>query len=544
MVEIQYYSPTELAARAQETMIVIDSQKKAQEEIATMISMHLARIGAINAGAGPCSVASNSAFLIGSTGSGKSYIIEHLARACDLAFEQVNCAALTQSGVRGRNVGDCIGAIVCDCPQMFTVGGIINLDEADKCFYVGDPHYDAYSVQQDLLKLFEGGTFKYTSGATSGAVCLDKVLFLLSGACAKVAQALAQQAQRRNSGADQPKRNGSGAFTIGGFGAATVYNEKARSDVDYTAQITVETLVEHGLMLEIASRVNSIIRVPTPTAVDYARMVTAPAKTATLNKFRTLFASRGIELEVTPEAVTKIAAMCVERNVGIRSVQAIFNEYLLGAYHTVDSCMDYTGITLETNDSGNLEARMVPGERVIPDFSFDADKNMDVNLEDTLSSEESINQFCTDICDAALLSRVTEEPVLFYFLQLTSHFLVWDCRKSDHCYLSFCKMADAVGRESGGVSGNSVFDNICEMFLEKLDKQLARAHPDRPEKPKGKASAATPLHVRKQLFQHYYDSFKSVAPADKVCASLLQKALHTAKIRYASQVQDKTAMTI
>ena len=151
MKNIKYLSADELISLAKEKIVPIPSQENAQKEVATLIAMHLNNIKAIENGVPRDELPSLTSYILGSTGSGKSHITKNLAKICGLNFEKVDCANITQSGCRGRNLSNALADILSKNPNWFDEGGIILFDEADKMRYVGDNHYDAYSPQQDFL---------------------------------------------------------------------------------------------------------------------------------------------------------------------------------------------------------------------------------------------------------------------------------------------------------------------------------------------------------------------------------------------------------
>ena len=128
MKKITYHSPAELLERASQRMIPLECQKQAQQQIATLISMHLDKIQALNEGAEACELVSNSAFLVAPTGCGKSYIVRSLAEVSGLSFAVVDCTSITQTGTRGKNLSHCLSGIL-ESDETFFEGGIIIFDE-------------------------------------------------------------------------------------------------------------------------------------------------------------------------------------------------------------------------------------------------------------------------------------------------------------------------------------------------------------------------------------------------------------------------------
>lgn len=499
MSRLNYYTPAELMSKARDVMIPLENQLPAQQKIATIIGMHLARIQALNRGASPNEIVNVSAFLVGATGSGKSYIIKSLAEICGLHFRQIDMATLTQSGVKGRNLAHVMDEIVSEDKTFFEDGGILNLDEADKTFYVNDPHYDAYSVQQDLLKLMEGGDYTYTVDGRTKTVNLDRTLILLSGACAKITKILKRKHCER----------GTIGFTNGG---------KVQTKIeDYASMITLDDLIAGGLMGEMASRVNTLIHISKIDMNGYRMLLTANAKSSAINRFKNQFAMRGVQFDVSAEAVEAIAAESVKRDVGARSVQAILNENLMDAYRIADDTPDYNAVRLYVNGEGHLDVEYRSGTRIPVPVFRKMSESPDFNLYSECASSESIDQFADDITQRAILTDVADERLVYYFLQTACRFLGNEVRPSERTFVSVLKLADATECQPSDDSYKSPYDIICGDYIDKLAKEM-ECRDDRA--------------VQHTVFCHYYNAFKTENRKRSHTHRILTEALKSAGDSY------------
>lgn len=497
MSNIKYYSATELMEKAGGVMIPLKNQLPAQRQIASIIAMHLCKIQALNRGASVNEVVSVSAFLAGSTGSGKSYIIKSLAEICGLHFRQVDCTSISQTGVRGKTIAHCLSEIEQEDRGFFKEGGIMNLDEVDKTFYKNDPHYDAYSPQQDFLKLLEGGRYTYTVGDTTRTVNLDKTLFLLSGACSGITKIL--------------KRKHCKQAAIGFFNENSPV---AVTDVkDYGAMITLEDLTDYGMMAELASRVNTVIHIPKIDLDGYKMLLTAEAKSSATNKFRNLFAMRGVQLDITAEAVDVIAAECVSRDVGARSVQAILNENLLDGYRIADENSECNRISLCVSDEGRILLNYYTGERIsVPNFRRSYEEE-NFSLVRECSGEEEISQFADEMTQCACIGDITDERLVYYFLQTVCRYMKDEVRPVDRCFASILKLAEATASEVTADDYLCPFDIVCNDFMKKLEKVSSQQGERR---------------VQLTVFQHYYGSFRRESRKRPGMHRVLMEALKTA----------------
>ena len=499
MSKLNYLTTSELMEKASDIMIPLKNQLPAQQKIATIIAMHLARIQALNRGASPQEIISVSAFLAGATGSGKSYIIKSLADICGLHFRQIDCTSLTQAGVRGKNVAHFLDEINSNDPTFFEDGGILNLDEIDKTFYKNDPHYDAYSPQQDFLKLMEGGDYTYSVDNRTKTINLDRTLILLSGACSDIVKIL-----KRKHG----ERVAIG-FSSGG-------NQVAKID-DYASLITLDDLISYGMMAELASRTNTIIHIPKIDLNGYKLLLTASAKSSASNRFKNQFAMRGLQLDISTKAVDHIAAKCVARDVGARSVQAILNENLLDAYRTADETPECNYVRLYVNKDDQLRVKYANGERhPLPVFVL-APETKDFSLIAECSSEEEINRFADEMARRVQMDNIADERLVYYFLQTVCRFLGDDVRPSERTFLNLLKLADATERRTLDDDYKTTYDIICGDHIEKM---------------RATAEHSEIAQVKATVFEHYYTAFREESSKRINSHRLLVDALKSAGNTY------------
>ena len=507
MKRIIYRTPTELLDRASQRMIPLKCQEQAQRKIATLISMHLNKIQALNEGAEACELVSNRAFLVAPTGCGKSYIVRSLAEVSGLSFITFDCAAITLTGWRGKNLNNCLEDAL-NMDQRFFEGGIILFDEFDKMFYSGNDYRDAYSPMQDFLKILEGGTYTFQRGNGSETVNLDKTLFLFAGACAKIVKALQIKYARP---------------ATAGFLSQNA--DTPQVDVsDYGALVTLEDLCAYGMMPELCSRINTVIHIPKLNADAYKRLTDGDEKTTALNKFRNQFGMHGVQLDMTPEAVDKLADLCVKRDVGARSVQAILNEQLTPAYQAVDDNQAYGKVFLKTDEEGAFKVEYLTESRIsTPKFREDAENFESISIREQLSSEFSINRLCDELCKCAGLQDCENEPLFYYFLQVSCRFLSRGILKTDLNIASLFKLAATTRGGAESFEPDTPFDIICKDRLDELQAPT--------ESQWMQDFNRTSYHT----FKHYYDAFKGEEAQNVRTASTLDKTLSLAMKQYILQ---------
>ena len=447
MKKVTYYTPAQIIERAAEHMVVLDTQKAFTERMASMLSMHLAKVQAMeNNGFSFDHLPTASCFVISPTGTGKSYILKALAKASDMNVSFVDSTQLTQAGYKGLNVSQAIAQIVEGNRHFFDKANMLVFDEFDKTFFSGcNDHYDASNVQRDLLKLFEGSEYSIRgTGDMTGkpaSVNLDKTLIILAGACTGINAILEERYV--------PKaRLG---FSTGG--------EEASSDVELVKRADINDLVEYGMLRELAGRVNSVFHIGSLTIEDYKTIITSDSKVSALTQFRNLLKTRGCKLDISGSAVNKIADVAEARRMGARTVNSVLTEQLASAYSYLESHPQCDKVILDTDSDNEFSLSYEQGKREISAVLEPIEDYLLYQLKCELATENSIDVFCNTICRLSRLIEPGEETYLYSFLQLVCRYYMANVRCSERTIKNIVKLAKATERLSKDHA--APFDIIC-----------------------------------------------------------------------------------
>ncbi len=326
-MSVPFLTPQEIIERSKNYLAPLPSQQESVKGIASILSMHLAKIQAMDIGFYFDQLPQTAAFALGSTGSGKTYVIRKLCNMVQLGFGVIDGSSLSRSGYKGINLGSAIKKIVTSNPD-FNNGFVIFIDEADKFFFTGHSYHDASNVQYDMLKLLDSDTYSFDAGDNeTQSVDISKTLFIFGGACSKITDIL-----RKNHGKAQSSI---------GFGSKLSEDVKGENDYDsLILSATAEDLVQYGMLRELSSRVNSVIPFKTLGKEDYDVLL-SDAKCSSLSRFRNLLASQGLRLQISDSAKELIQAECIQRNAGARSVDTILSEHLRNAFDCVSDLSVY-----------------------------------------------------------------------------------------------------------------------------------------------------------------------------------------------------------
>lgn len=448
MKKITYLTADELITRAREKIVTIPSQEQAQKEIATLISMHLNNIKAIENGVPRDELPSLTSYILGSTGSGKSHITKNLAKICGLNFEKVDCANLSQNGVRGRTLTNVFNDILVKNENWFDEGGIILFDEADKMRCIGDNRYDAFSPQQDFLCLLENGEYTFTNEEKKTVtINLDKTLILFAGACAKITPLLEAKHRKKQSL---------------GFAADNKSNTDDKSEL--LSKTTLDDLKNYGFMAELCGRMQRIIYIPDIDMEGYKKLITDPAKTSALNKYKNCFNARGVKFKITDNAVNLIAETSMKQNLGARSIESVLSKAVIEAHNYVDTNPECNKVILTTkNDEFKLNYRN--GKRNVPKVIEEAELDIDMSIYSELLNKQSIGNFCFELTECAKMSNKYEKELFFNFLHSACFYLGFNTRPSERTYRNLIKLAQATFANQANPDNISPYEIICNDYI-------------------------------------------------------------------------------
>jgi ATP-dependent Clp protease ATP-binding subunit ClpX len=260
--------------------------------------------------------------LIGSTGTGKTLFAQTIAKAVDIPLAIADATSLTEAGYVGDDVETILERLLDECDHNVKKAerGIIYIDEIDKVCARADSggkrDISGAGVQHALLKLIEGtiATVKIGSGHNQTKVKVDtsNILFIVGGAFSgidKIASA---------------RINGKGNSI--GFGAdLSSVDEDKQTPMSDT---TLEDLKSYGMIPELLGRIPVLAKL-NPLDVDALKRILTEPKNAIVKHYQELFALDGTSLNLSDEALTKIAEEAIENGTGARGLQSIMERDLL-----------------------------------------------------------------------------------------------------------------------------------------------------------------------------------------------------------------------
>ena len=267
--------------------------------------------------------------MLGPTGSGKTYLVQTLARLLNVPLAMTDATSLTEAGYIGDDIESVVSKLLAaaDNDVERAEHGIIFIDEIDKINKKKNTNQRDVSgeaVQQGLLKLLEGAKVEVPVGAMNKnamvpmeTVDTSNILFICGGAFPDLENIIRERLNKTAS-----------------IGFQAALKDQYDDDKDILQKVTMEDLRSYGMIPEFLGRMPIVFALQSLTEDMLVQILKEP-KNAIIKQYERLLELDEVRLVFDDEALYAVARKAMERDTGARALRSIIEEFMLDIMYEI-----------------------------------------------------------------------------------------------------------------------------------------------------------------------------------------------------------------
>ena len=302
-------------------------QDRAKKVLSVAVYNHYKRI--LSDPAGDVEIEKSNILLCGPTGSGKTFLVQTLARLLNVPIALTDATSLTEAGYIGDDVESVVSKLLAaaDNDVDRAEHGIIFIDEIDKLAKKRNANQRDVSgeaVQQGLLKLLEGSEVEVPVGASSknamvpmATVNTRNILFVCGGAFPDLENVIRERLNKTSS-----------------MGFQADLRDKYDKDRNILQKVTTEDLRSFGMIPEFLGRLPIVVAL-SALDEDMLIQILKEPRNAIIRQYQRLLELDEVKLTFEEDALRAIAHKALERDTGARALRAILDEMMLDIMYEI-----------------------------------------------------------------------------------------------------------------------------------------------------------------------------------------------------------------
>lgn len=334
---MQLATPSQIKAHLDQYVI---GQDEAKKTLSVAVYNHYKRLRQNKKS--DVEIQKSNILMIGSTGSGKTYLAQSLAKFLGVPFAISDATTLTEAGYVGEDVENILLTLLqnADFDNKLAEKGIVYIDEIDKLSRKSENmsttrDVGGEGVQQALLKIIEGTVSRVPiSGGRkhpqADCVNLDtsNILFICGGAFSGLEKIIEQ------------RNNNSRSI---GFNADVKKVDKNR--ILDLSDVQQKDLMKFGMCPELIGRLPVICTLNPLSEKELVRILVEP-KNALTKQYQELLAMDGVKLEFEDGALKRIVNLAIAKQIGARGLRSIIENAMKNIMFDVPDMRDIKKIVV------------------------------------------------------------------------------------------------------------------------------------------------------------------------------------------------------